>query len=305
MNRKQRTEIDPSLCIGCGRCVEVCPSDTLEMQLGKARVVGEFSMGCGHCAAICPAGAITVGWGDPAALAFETIQVPDDQWSPEQGVSSGQLVSLMLSRRSCRSYHDKPVSAAVLDDLVKVGRTAPSGTNSQGWSFTVIPQRAGVMTLGAEVANYFKRLNRLVELGPVRLANRLVPSNPLAAYSRDYHEAVKEALEAWERGERDRLFHGATAAIIIGSQPGAATPAEDALLATQNILLAAHTVGLGTCLIGFAVEVMKRSPKVKEIVGIPKKEKIYSVIAIGHPKHKYRRATSRSAEGVRYSFQTT
>ena len=58
----------------------------------------------------------------------------------------------------------------------------------------------------------------------------------------------------------DRLFHGAAAAILVTGRRQASCPAEDALLATQNILLAAHAMGLGSCLIGFAVEAMRRDP---------------------------------------------
>ena len=50
----------------------------------------------------------------------------------------------------------------------------------------------------------------------------------------------------WDGGRSFRVRFVATA-------PGASSPKEDALLASQNILLAAHAMGLGTCLIGFAV----------------------------------------------------
>lgn len=299
MNRKQRTEIDENLCIGCGRCVEVCPSETLSMALGKARVTGELSLGCGHCAAVCPSGAVTVGWGEPEALAFETFASSDRVWSREDGPGTSALVQLMRSRRSCRSFLPDPVAPDLLEDLVRIGRTAPSGTNSQRWSFTVIPDRKGVVALGGGVADFFRRLNRMVEAPPVRMLNRVVRTNPLAVYERDYHDSVSRALEDWDRGGRDRLFHGAPAVITVGSLPGASTAMEDAMLATQNMLLAAHTMGLGTCLIGFAVEVMRRAPKVKALVGIPEKEKIYAVIAVGHPRHRYLRPTPRMSGGVR------
>ncbi|MEZ4578721.1 MAG: nitroreductase family protein [Desulfobacterales bacterium] len=39
-------------------------------------------------------------------------------------------------RRSCRNYKETPVPASVLEDLVRIGITAPSGTNSQMWTFT-------------------------------------------------------------------------------------------------------------------------------------------------------------------------
>jgi nitroreductase len=62
---------------------------------------------------------------------------------------------------------------------------------------------------------------------------------------------------------------------------------EDALLATQNILLGAHSMGLGTCLVGFAVAALQKDPDIKATLGIPPHEPVYSVIALGHPDETY------------------
>lgn len=58
---------------------------------------------------------------------------------------------------------------------------------------------------------------------------------------------------------------------------------EDVLLATQNILLAAHSMGLGTCLIGFAVIPMIQDIRIQRLRGKPDNEKVHAVIALGHP----------------------
>ena len=65
------------------------------------------------------------------------------------------------------------------------------------------------------------------------------------------------------------------------------------------MLLAAHAMGFGTCLIGFAVAAMARDPRVKQAVGIPEGETIHSVIAIGHPDESYLRTAGRKHPLVR------
>ncbi|MHC5053529.1 MAG: nitroreductase family protein [Planctomycetota bacterium] len=294
MEPEVSTVIDRERCTGCGLCVKVCPAGTLTMEDGRAAVTGASSMGCGQCAAVCPPGAVRVGSLDEHAFDFATIR-SIDEWVPWGEPDAAELARLMRSRRSCRSYTPEPVGASALDDLARIGTTAPSATNSQRWAFTVLPTRDDVKRLGREVAGFFKRLNRLARSRIVRLFSR-----SLRDYYRDYHSTVQEALDEWERDGRDRLFHGATAAIVVTSRPGASFPADDCLLATQNILLAAHAMGFGTCLVGFAVKAMDLDRRVARAVEVPDDETIHAVIALGRPAVRYARAGGRRSPFIRY-----
>jgi len=303
MQNSVTTSIDPDSCIGCGLCVEVCPAKTISMQDGKAVVTGTYSMGCGHCEAVCPVGAIRVqALEHPFILSSAAV---DDRWLPHGEYDSGQLVRLMLSRRSCRNYHDKEIDRAVLDDLVKIGTTAPSGTNSQLWSFTVLGSRREVVILGEQVARYFHELNRMAEKPWLRLFARIFSGDALGRYFRSYYETVREGLLLWDREGVDTLFHGASAAILVGGKKSANTPMEDALLASQNILLAAHSLGLGSCMIGFAVEAIKRDKPIRKMLQIPEDESIYAVIALGYPAEKYQKTALRKKIVPRYPLMAS
>ena len=261
------------------------------MHENRAVVTGEYCLDCGHCEAVCPTGAVSV-----AALAgeaeFATFSV-DDRWLPFGAFDTGELVRLMRSRRSCRNYTDQPVDRAQLSDLVRIGITAPSGTNSQGWTFAILAQRNDVVALGDRVAFFFKRLNHLAESSLLRFLVKIFKKDRLGRYYRNYYKTIQHGLEQWEREGRDTLFHGATAAILVGGKAGASCPAEDALLATQNILLGAHAMGLGSCLIGFVVEAVRHDPALRKVLEIPADEEIYSVIALGHPAEHYQKTTGR------------
>jgi len=288
------TVIDQSLCIGCGSCVAVCPKQTLALVGGKARVVGDESLQCDHCAAVCPQGAIRVGGLAPDALALTRIGP-----GRAEAVAPADLVQLMRRRRSCRNFTDEPVERDLLDDLIRIGASAPSGTNCQLWSFSVLPDRAALMKLAEGVADFFRLVDRLAAQAAARLLSRLWRSDPLGTYWREYHRSVSEALEDFERRGRDRLFHGAPAAILVGMRPGASCPREDALLAAGQICLAAEALGLGTCLVGFAVEAIRRDPRIKRRLGLPADEAIWAVVAVGHPALRYARPAGRRPVPIR------
>jgi len=294
------TSINAERCTGCGLCVSVCPADTLALRDGKAWVVGSHSLACGHCAAICPVGAVTVGEIDPASLAFATLALDRHCWLAPGDFDPAALVSLMASRRSCRNYSDRPVSRELFDDLVKIGATAPSGTNSQRWTFTVLDSRAQVLALGQLIADFFARLNRRAANPLLRNLLAVAGKPALRDYFHRHHQSVAVALKAWREEGHDLLFHGATGVILVGSRSGASCPQEDALLATQNILLAAHAMGLGTCLIGYVVEALRRDGPSRRLLQLAVDEPIYAVIALGYPREPYLRLTGRKKTVVRY-----
>jgi NAD-dependent dihydropyrimidine dehydrogenase PreA subunit len=80
-------ELDPARCLGCGRCVEVCPHDVFELVRLQSRadetpgssrqlrrqsqiVHRDRCMECGACARNCAAGAIQAGAGVGCAAAI-------------------------------------------------------------------------------------------------------------------------------------------------------------------------------------------------------------------------------------------
>jgi len=299
IDRSVTTVIDQELCIGCGLCVEVCPFDTITLQDEKAFVTGNESLSCGHCEAACPSGAITVHGVDRSLSEFSTFHIKEE-WLPHGQPDTSSLVNLMQSRRACRNFKEQPVDRDTLEDLVKIGITAPSGSNCQQWSFTILPNRKTVIELGNKTADFFKSLNKISEKAWLRNVMKSIGKPELESYYQNFYQTIKDGLQDWDDGKADPLFHGAPAAIVVGSQKDASCPAEDALLATQNILLGAHSMGLGTCLIGFVIEAMKRKKGIIRSVGIPENEEPYAVIAIGYPTETYNKVTGRRKAIMRY-----
>ncbi len=291
-NRQVTVSIDPESCTGCGLCIKTCPKQTLALVDGKAVVRGDESMNCGHCAAACPTGAVTVGATDDKALELKTVAV-SDEWIAPGRPDASMVVGLMRSRRSCRNFRQKGVDRQTLEDLVRIGITAPSGTNCQPWAFALLPDRETVTCLAEKIAAFYRRLNRMAARAWIREPMAWLGRAELKNYFRQHLATVEDALDQWEAAGKDPLFHGAPAAMVIAADNDASCPCEDSLLAAGNILLAAHCMGLGTCLIGFAVEAIRRDARISRWLGFSETQTVHAAIALGWPDETYHRFAQR------------
>ncbi len=284
--------IDREVCTGCGVCLSICPDRIIGADSsGKALVNGDSCMQCGHCYAVCPVEAVAVPFLDQTGDLC-SVQTQSSLGTVEP-LSPFGLIELMKRRRSCRLYLEKPVDRMVLDDLVRAAVTAPSGTNSQSWKFIVLPSREEVLRLGEATADFYRRLNRKASSLPLRFLLRLTGNKTLQSYYENYFDTVEMALDEWDKAGLDRLFHGAPAAIVVAADKTSSCPGEDALLASQNMLLMGEALGLGSCLIGYVVEAARRDASINRLLGLDKKFQIYSVIALGHPAVKFMRPAGR------------
>lgn len=152
------------------------------------------------------------------------------------------VLDAIYSRRSIRAYSDQPVDKATVEALFTAATQAPSSMNEQPWAFVIVQDP--------------KLLTRWSERIKAHVLKRLKPGSVLAKYrdmlaSSEYH-----------------VFHHAGTLIIICAKPGAHNGVEDCSLAAQNLMLAAHAMGLGTCPIGFARPWLNQA-RIKRSIGIP------------------------------------
>lgn len=283
--------IDHEKCTLCRRCVKVCPQRVLTIEHDAIKTVEDECMLCSHCYAVCSFGAIRFDPGALAGISMKTFQYHEKIIAPGS-FSPSDLVNFARSRRSVRKFKSDPVGAAVLSDLITFAVTAPSGSNCQTWEFLAVNGREKVWNLALEIRKFFIKLNRLAKNPLVRYLSVPFIGTALVRYYNEHMESVEMGLKDAEEG-RDILFHEAPALVIIHGGNEGSTPLEDAQYASYNITLLAHALGLGTCYIGYAVESINRSSSIKNYLGIPAADRIYAVLAVGHPDVKFDRLALR------------
>ena len=66
-------QIAPDQCVGCGKCVKVCPQKALALADGKSVVDIRRCIGCFECITVCPTKAISIDWATEMAPFMERM----------------------------------------------------------------------------------------------------------------------------------------------------------------------------------------------------------------------------------------
>ena len=179
-------------------------------------------------------------------------------------IEMNPVISNIMARRSIRKYLDKPVEHEKLEMVVRCGINAPSGMNRQPWIVRVVEDQQ----LIADVTEVYKR------------------NNP---------EQVKRDKDF------KNMFRNAPNLICV------CTLAEgggelDAGLLGENMMLAAQSLGLGTCCLGGPVRFLNANADAKfflDRLDIPEGYKLNYILAIGYPDEQPD-AKPRDAAKVKY-----
>ena len=276
----EKIRIDSGKCIACGDCVKVCPS--IFMPEGETiRIVEEEHCTlCGHCLAVCPTEAI-----DHAELdKKEFIDLPRDL-----NLSSEKIFTFLRSRRSCRVYADKEVPREMLAKLVDIARYAPTGHNSQNFSFLVVQSRERIRELAKRTAVFYGNLHKMLS----------APGVQLPPWLQTHMRGFQLNWEYSQKG-KDRIFRDAPALIFIHAPSENVLSAQNCHLSMAHIILQAAAMDLGTCINGYFLSAAERDPSLIKELEIPKENKILTCCTVGYPALNFRRLVQRKLPAVRW-----
>ncbi|HDM67262.1 MAG TPA: nitroreductase family protein [Thermoplasmatales archaeon] len=181
---------------------------------------------------------------------------------------STDLIQLIKQRRSIRRFQDKPVEKEIIEEILQAGRYAPSAHNRQPWRFIVIINKEYIQELSRKVKEEIKSLLRKKIGKPRELKNR---ENQVFLASIAY-------------SEEDKVFFDAPVLILILTDDELFS-VESCACCAQNMMLAAYSLGLGSCWIGLA-NILNLNKKHLEEIGVPEGYHIVAAIILGYPAEK-------------------
>ena len=166
-----------------------------------------------------------------------------------------EVFKAIKERRSVRAFTPEMVSEEEIMKIIDAARWAPSAGNIQPWEFVIVRRPEIKRGLSAAALN-----QTFIEEAPVVIV-----------------VCANENRSSWGYGERGRTLYCL----------------QDTAAATQNMLLAAYALGLGTCWVGAF-----REEDVRRVLNIPRGVRPVAIVPVGHPAEKPRPRPRRSLREI-------
>ncbi|MFV0394468.1 MAG: nitroreductase family protein [Coprobacillaceae bacterium] len=157
------------------------------------------------------------------------------------------LDNVITSRRSIRKYKNQKVERNVIEQLIQSAIMAPTWKNSQTARYYIVESEEMLAEVKSDCLPEFNANN--CKDAPVLIVTTFIKNR--SGYERN-GEASNELGNHW--GAYDLGLH------------------------SQNLLLKATDLGLGTLVMG-----IRDAEKIHDVLEIPKEQEIVSIIAVGYP----------------------
>lgn len=160
-----------------------------------------------------------------------------------------------MERRSVRFYKEKAVPREAIEEIIRAGNAAPSGSQ-QAWRFVVV-----------ENSDFRKKLAALAK-------------PRYEKWMENAPERFKEIRAKIDSVVKDPVYYSAPVLIfVMGKGPVADA---DCPMVCENMMLAAKSLDLGSCWVYFG-QFPTDDPEVRGALELEEGEKVFGPILVGYP----------------------
>ncbi len=177
-----------------------------------------------------------------------------------------ETLKTIYERRAVRKFKDKAVTKEIIEQLLDAGRMAPSAINRQPWKFYIVTKKEDIKLFSKEIGT--AALKSIPQMGIKNIVKAAASSITHLSHGIDFLKAP------------DPVFHGAPVVIFITAEKDNEWAGLDIGMCTQNIMLAAKSLGLDSCPVGFGKFIMQAKSYSK--LNIPAKEQVLLAVIIGY-----------------------
>lgn len=204
---------------------------------------------------------------------------------PEFDYKTESLLDGMHSRRSIRRYKNQPVPRALIEQMLEAARWAPSAHNRQPWRFAAIESAEKKHTLAAAMGSRLRAdLERdhvfpeVIEVDVSRSYARITGAPVviivcISLRDMDSYPDERRARAEWTMAT------------------------QSAAMAVQNLLLAAHALGLGACWMCAPLFV---PDTVREVLELDADWEPQALVTVGYPAEEKTKTRAPLATVAKY-----
>ncbi len=292
---KAEIHIDLEKCNGCGLCVSVCKDFSLIIGNNKARESTSpmfGCIGCGHCMAICPTGAITIKGRTLSPQDLFDLPLKKDM------ATYSQLLALCQSRRSIREFTSKSVDPGIIEKILQLAKTAPMGLPPSEVNILVLEGSVKTRAFASDFTHYLEGMQWFVSGWFLALMRPFWGRASDALFKSFVRPMFKGFITNMEQGVNLVNYDAPLAMYFYGSPY--CDPA-DPIIAATYAMLAAESMGFGTCMLGSVHPLIQNGGKAKKFreryhIKYTSREGLF--VIFGYPAVKYQKGIERSFASV-------
>ena len=184
------------------------------------------------------------------------------------------LLKLIESRRSVRRFKARPVPKEDILKMINAASTAPSGSNQQNWHFTIVTDEKTKALMRCAVEEAVRDI--LSKTGSKKAQEEI------SSYSRyfTFFSGAPCVICVSEK-PYDSLIHRLLVKYDSQAQNRSSSGIQGVAAAIENLLLAAHALGYGTCWMTGPLVAKKQLEK---ILKISPPDSLAALVPVGIPE---------------------